>query len=332
MIDSHYICWFDAIGLSDAPKVGGKNASLGELIRNLGPAGVRVPPGFAVTVEGYQNFLAANNLNAVITHAMAALQCGRITVEETGRTIRSAFLRSALPEALAEALRAAYRKLSQDHGAVAVRSSAVTEDLLGSRSARQHESFLNVVGEIELIEACRRCYASLFTDRAIAYRESCGSDPLQAALSIGVQQMVRSDLGGAGVMYTEDTAAGGGRTVRIDASWGLGESVVQQWVDVDEYEVCEPSPGAAPAVMRRKCGGKAMRVVYDSERGGTSRQATSAEERAAWVLDEGEILQLARWYRAIEHHYGTSVDIEWAKDGLTGELFIVQARPGMPAG
>src|SRR5512147_388038 len=333
-MDGSYIRWFEALGSGDVASVGGKNASLGELVRNLGRYGIKVPPGFAVTAEGYWHFIDANGLGPGIASQLAALKAGEVSVAETGAAIRATIEKGEWPEDLAGPIRQAYRDLSQRLGVeqpdVAVRSSATAEDLPEASFAGQHESFLNVRGEAALLDACRRCYASLFSDRAISYREAKGFDHLKIALSIGVQQMVRSDLAGAGVAFSIDTETGFDRVVLINAAWGLGENVVQGAVDPDEYQVFKPLLGdaALKPIVHKRCGGKAFKLVYT----GVSEQPTrnietSAAERSAFVLADAEILELARATCAIERHYGGPMDVEWAKDGRSGALFIVQARP-----
>jgi pyruvate,water dikinase len=334
MADERSVLWFDEVGRGDVGLVGGKNASLGEMIRSLASSGVRVPEGFATTAGAFRRFVAHNGLEDPIRRALADLDAGRASLADAGRTIREAFLRADWPPALAEAIRAAYRELGQRAGRadvdVAVRSSATAEDLPEASFAGQQETFLNIRGERALLDACRRCYASLFTDRAIAYRNAQGFDHFQVALSVGVQRMVRSDRAGAGVMFTIDTETGFDRVVLIDAAWGLGENVVQGAVDPDEYLVFKPllsSPGLVP-IIEKKCGSKLQKMVYtgDPERP-TRNVSTSRAERAAFVLRDDEILELARAACAIEAHYGRPMDIEWAKDGEDGPLFIVQARP-----
>jgi pyruvate,water dikinase len=329
-----YIRRFDEIGSGDVASVGGKNASLGELVSNLERYGIKVPPGFAVTAEGYWHFIDANGLGPGIALQLAALKAGEISVAETGAAIRATIEKGEWPEDLAGPIRQAYRDLSQRLGVeqpdVAVRSSATAEDLPEASFAGQHESFLNVRGEAALLDACRRCYASLFSDRAISYREAKGFDHLKIALSIGVQQMVRSDLAGAGVAFSIDTETGFDRVVLINAAWGLGENVVQGAVDPDEYQVFKPLLGdaALKPIVHKRCGGKAFKLVYT----GVSEQPTrnietSVAERSAFVLADAEILEIARATCAIERHYGGPMDVEWAKDGRSGALFIVQARP-----
>ncbi|GHD52507.1 phosphoenolpyruvate synthase [Thalassobaculum fulvum] len=327
--------WFEDLRRGDVPRVGGKNASLGELIGALAPRGVQVPPGFATTADAYWRFVEHNGLRDVVSGALAKHEAGRLSLAEAGRHIRRAFLAGDWPDDLASAIRAAYAELSRRAGAgevdVAVRSSATAEDLPDASFAGQQESFLNIRGADALIDACRRCYASLFTDRAISYRRAKGFDSLKVALSIGVQRMVRSDLGGSGVMFTIDTETGFDKVVLINAAWGLGENVVQGTVDPDEYQVFKPllaDPALVPIVEKR-IGAKAQKMIYAAEGDGrtTRNVPTSRAEREDYVLGDDEILALARWAGTIEQHYGLPMDVEWAKDGATGELFVVQARP-----
>ncbi|MCK9994359.1 MAG: pyruvate, water dikinase, partial [Alphaproteobacteria bacterium] len=332
--DAARLVWFDEITRSDVARVGGKNASLGEMICNLQGAGVKVPPGFATTAAGYWRFVEANNLMPVITTALQAYKAGKLPLQEAGETIRRAFIRADWPADAAPAIREAYRELSRRSGAadtdVAVRSSATAEDLPDASFAGQQESFLNVRGEDALLDACRRCYASLFTGRAISYREAKGFDHLKVALSVGVQKMVRSDLAGAGVMFSIDPETGFDKAIVIDAAWGLGENVVQGAVDPDEYQVFKPllaQPGLSP-IVEKKLGEKARKMLYAADGDAPTRNVpTSMAERTAFVLNDKEILSLSQWACVIEAHYGMPMDMEWAKDGQTGELFIVQARP-----
>jgi len=320
---------FDEVGNTDVALVGGKNASLGELVRHLASAGVRVPPGFATTVRVYWAFVDANGLREVIAGALGRLERSEVTLAEAGRAIREAFLRGTWPAAEAQAILAAYAALGASADiSVAVRSSATAEDLPGASFAGQQETYLNIRGRDALLDACRRCFASLFTDRAISYRETQGFDHFRVALSIGVQRMVRSDLGGAGVMFSIDTDSGFDRVVLINAVWGLGESLVQGSVDPDEYQVYKPllERGDCVPIIDRKLGGKAQKLVY-GETDATRSEPTSTAERGTFVLDDAETLLLARWACAIERHYGRPMDIEWARDGETGEMFVVQARP-----
>ncbi|MCA3379233.1 MAG: phosphoenolpyruvate synthase [Roseomonas sp.] len=328
------IAWFENLGAGDVPRVGGKNASLGEMTQALGAAGIRVPAGFATTAAAYRAHVAESGIAPELAEQLAALQAGKATLQQAGQAIRHLFLERDLSPALAEAIRSAYRDLAaHEKGsapAVAVRSSATAEDLPTASFAGQQESFLNVRGEAALLEACRRCYASLFTDRAIAYREANGFDHLSVALSIGVQIMVRSDLAGSGVIFTLDTETGFPGVVIISAAWGLGETVVQGTVEPDKYTVFKPllAERHAIPIIERSRGAKERKLVY-AEGGGASTTLleTTQHERETFVLESAEILQLARWAVAVEQHYGRPMDLEWAKDGETGALFIVQARP-----
>jgi pyruvate,water dikinase len=333
-MDDKHIVWFEDLRRADVPRVGGKNASLGEMVANLGPRGIKVPPGFAITADAYRNFIAANGLTETISSMLGELADAKVTLTEAGHAIRRAILRGEWPDDTARAIRRAYAELNGRGGEedmdVAVRSSATAEDLPDASFAGQQETFLNVRGERALLEACRRCYASLFTDRAISYRQTKGFDHLKVALSVGVQGMVRSDLGGAGVMFTIDTETGFEKIVLINAAWGLGENVVQGTVDPDEYEVFKPllANQALSPIVGKKRGGKGLKMIYTNERERPTRNVpTSKAERAAFVLSDREILILARLACVIEEHYGQPMDIEWAKDGRTNEIFIVQARP-----
>jgi len=328
------VIWFDNIGIGDVPSVGGKNASLGEMIVALSGEGIRVPTGFATTAAAYRKFLEANKLEPRILDQLAAYHAGKATLQEAGKAIRNLFLESEFPAAIADEIRAGYEELRRRTGkadpALAVRSSATAEDLPGASFAGQQETFLNVRGSHGLLHACRRCYASLFTDRAISYREAKGFDHLEVALSIGVQQMVRSDLAGSGVMFSIDTETGFPNAAVISAAWGLGEMIVQGSVDPDKYMVFKPllaTPGVRP-IIEKSLGKKSQKMVY--AHGGSKRTQivnTTAAERQAAVLSDDEILVLARWAAAIEDHYARPMDIEWAKDGESEDLYIVQARP-----
>jgi pyruvate, water dikinase len=329
-----FVRWFEELSNSDVPLVGGKNASLGEMISTLKPAGIRVPEGFATTSEAYWKYLEANQLKEEINKLLEQQAGGRKTLEETGEGIRRLILRADFPPDISSEIRGAYAELSKRYGAneadVAVRSSATAEDLPSASFAGQQESFLNVRGEDELIDFCRRCYASLFTDRAIAYRRDKGFDHMAVALSIGVQKMVRSDLAGSGVMFSIDTENGFPRVLIINASWGLGENVVQGAVNPDEYVVFKPfldNPALKP-IISRQLGSKEKTMVYAT--GGTKRTdnlETPLRLQRLYVLNDDEIMVLGRWGKIIEQHYGRPMDMEWAKDGLTNDLYIVQARP-----
>ncbi|WP_433867985.1 phosphoenolpyruvate synthase [Ralstonia wenshanensis] len=329
-----HVVWFEALRRTDVPQVGGKNASLGEMVATLACQGVNVPPGFALTAEAFWRFVDANSLQPVIASALADLDGGKLSLAEAGLTIRRAMLRGAWPAETVEAIRLAYDELNRRVGQtdidVAVRSSATAEDLPEASFAGQQETYLNIRGERALLDACRRCYASLFTDRAISYRQAKGIDHSKVALSVGVQRMVRSDLGGAGVMFTIDTETGFDKSVLINAAWGLGENVVQGKVEPDEYEVYKPllsEPSLSP-IVGKKLGGKGLKMIYTNDGDHPTKNVpTSKAERASFVLSDQEILTLSRWASVIEQHYGQPMDIEWAKDGVTSEVFVVQARP-----
>ncbi len=327
----------ERVGIEAIADVGGKNASLGEMIRELAADGVQVPGGFATTASAYRQFIAANGLGPSLLSLLADLDTGDLTaLQQAGRACRELLLQATLPEALTAAILAAYRQLGSP--AVAVRSSATAEDLPDASFAGQQETFLHIEGEGPLLEACRRCYASLFTDRAISYRQLNGFDHLDVALSIGVQRMVRSDLASAGVMFSIDTETGFRDTVLLTAAYGLGENVVQGAVNPDEWLIFKPTleQGFSP-IVSRSLGSKAIRMVYGETSTGDARPVRNLEvpeaERQCFALTDPEILILARWACRIERHYSerrgtpTPMDIEWAKDGESGELFILQARP-----
>lgn len=328
------IRWFSDLTNKDVPEVGGKNASLGEMIRSLTDKGISIPDGFATTSAAYRHFVEANRLAERMRPLLEDLDGGKRPLAEVGSAIRNMFLRAEFPPELAEDIRDAYRELSDKYRtpnvSVAVRSSATAEDLPTASFAGQQETFLNVRGEEEVLDACRRCFASLFTDRAIYYREQQGFDHMDIALSIGVQKMVRSDKASAGVTFTIDPDTGFPRVVVINAAWGLGEAVVQGAVNPDEFVVFKPlldQKGVVP-ILGRTLGTKEKKVVYVDEKGrGTKWVDTSTQERQQLALSDDEILTLSRWSAIIEDHYKRPMDIEWAKDGETGELFIVQARP-----
>ena len=327
------IAWFETLRKDDIARVGGKNASLGELVQQLAPKGIRVPPGFATTAEAYRKYVAANEIRAALAQRMDALKQGKATLHETGEAARQLFLNGQFPPEISGEILDAYRELSRRGGglaSVAVRSSATAEDLPDASFAGQQETFLNVRGERELMDACRRCYASLLTDRAIAYREAKGFAHMEVALSIGVQRMVRSDLAGSGVMFSIDTESGFPRAAVINAAWGLGETVVQGAVDPDKYIVFKPllSDSGLRPIIEKTRGAKVRKMVYAT--GGSARTLTietTKKERQSFVLSDDEILQLGRWAVTVEAHYGRPMDMEWAKDGETGELYLVQARP-----
>ena len=326
-----YVRWFDTLSNADVAQVGGKNASLGELTQALVPQGIRVPMGFATTADAYRSTLKANQLDDAIRETLAARERGGTTLAEAGAAIRDLIEKATLPEAVAYPIQAAYRELGARYDTdaldVAVRSSATAEDLPEASFAGQQESFLNVRGEDTLLDAVRRCMASLFTDRAIAYREAHGFAHLDVALSVGVQKMVRSNDASAGVLFTIDTETGFPDTVVINAAWGLGETVVKGQITPDQYTVYKPFLERAEVmpILRKERGAKQKKLIYTD--GGTETVATSEAERTAFVLSDDDIRTLARWGAAIEAHYDRPMDVEWAKDGPSGTLFIVQARP-----
>ena len=333
--DDRRVRWFDEIDSGDVASVGGKNASLGEMIGALKTEGIRVPDGFATPAEAYRSIVAENGIEEAIRSEIDALHREERGLREVGKSIRRRFLRAEMPDWIERAIREGYRELCERYEAdeidVAVRSSATAEDLPEASFAGQQETFLNIAGEDEVLEACRRCFASLFTDRAIGYREERGFDHLRVALSVGVQKMVRSDRAGSGVMFSLDTETGFPDVVVIDAAWGLGENVVQGSVNPDEYVVFKPPldrEGRRP-ILGKTLGAKEKKRVYAKKGGSrTTRDVeTSRSERSAWVLGDDEILRLARWAVAIETHYRRPMDIEWAKDGIDEQLYIVQARP-----
>jgi pyruvate,water dikinase len=325
---------FEAVGLEAIAEVGGKNASLGEMIGALSAEGVSVPGGFATTAEAYRHFIATNGLAPHLHRILDQLDGRDIAaLQAAGAAARSLLLAAPLPADLEAAILTAYRQLGEP--SVAVRSSATAEDLPDASFAGQQETYLNVEGEAALLDACRRCYASLFTDRAISYRQINGFDHFDVALSIGVQRMVRSDLAASGVMFSIDTETGFRDAVLLTAAYGLGENVVQGAVNPDEVLIFKPTleEGFAPIVNKR-LGSKAIRMVY-AEAGAstTCNVEVPLAERHRYAISDAEALQLARWACTIERHYSarrgtpTPMDIEWAKDGTTGELFILQARP-----
>jgi len=330
----HLILNFQETGIGDVALVGGKNASLGEMIRHLTPQGIQVPPGFSVTAEAYREFLKEGNLVSRIKRELEVLDTKQMeNLATVGRRIRRAILTTPIPEGLQEEILSSYRELENRFGRdcdVAVRSSATAEDLPDASFAGQQETYLNIRGGEELLESVRRCFASLFTNRAISYRHDKGFDHLQVALSVGVQKMVRSDKGCAGVIFTLDTESGFADAVLINGAWGLGENVVRGAVTPDEFIVFKPTltDGKRP-ILRRKLGSKEKKIVYTDEgtKVATREVTVSREDRERLCLNDDEVLSLARQAIQIELHYGRPMDIEWAKDGESGELFILQARP-----
>ena len=351
MGDKPYILWFDEVGLDDIPTVGGKNASLGEMRKELGKRGVNVPNGFAVTVSAYYAFLergivqewhdglGKRNVRENIQEILKGLDVENLeNLSDKGSRIRRLIYSLEFPRDLVEDIVKAYRSLCKEYGEdtdVAVRSSATAEDLPNASFAGQQETYLNIRGEYALIQACKRCFASLFTNRAISYRAHNNFDHFQVALSIGVQKMVRSDKACSGVMFTIDTESGFPNVVYITGSYGLGENIVQGVVNPDEFYVFKPclQKNFKP-IIQKTLGSKEIKMVYTVEgESSTKNVPVSAFERSNFILSDEEVIRLAQWGVRIEDHYSKKaghqvpMDIEWAKDGITQELFVVQARP-----
>lgn len=335
-----YIKFFEEVGIEDIPLVGGKNASLGEMYQTLVPQGVPVPNGFAITAEAYRYVLKSNGIWDELKSLIGALKHEDVTdLRERGQKARQLIYKAELPEDLKAEIIEAYRELREFCGeqmSLAVRSSATAEDLPTASFAGQQDTYLNIRGDAVLLDSCKRCFASLFTDRAIHYRIDQGFDHFSVALSIGVQQMVRSDLSASGVMFSIDTETGYPDAVFITGAFGLGENVVQGSVDPDEFFVHKPTfKKGARAVLKRHLGSKKIKMVYSS--GNTKEPVknvpTVKAERNRFCITDDEVLKLAEFAIKIEDHYSKQagyqkpMDMEWAKDGLTGELFIVQARP-----
>ncbi len=335
---NEYIMWFDQLTLRDVGAVGGKNASLGEMIRHLSQAGVNVPGGFATTTKAYRDFLAANDLTDRIHHKLEVLDVGDIdALTTTGRTIRNWILNAELPDVLVQEVSRAYEKLAADSGhretvSFAVRSSATAEDLENASFAGQQETLLNIKGLESLLEAVKIVFASLYNDRAIAYRVHQHFPHDKVYLSAGIQKMVRSDLGASGVMFTLDTESGFRDAVFITAAYGLGETIVQGVVNPDEFYVYKRGLGAGyPAILSRRLGSKAVEMIYggatDGGKVATVTRGVENNRRMRFCLSDGQVEALARQAVIIEQHYGKPMDIEWALDGVDGQLYIVQARP-----
>lgn len=337
--DQTWTVWLDKIQLTDISLVGGKNASLGEMIQNLSALGVKVPHGFAITTAAYRQFIAAADLEQKLSYILTGLEPENVDdLFDRSNLAQSLILETPFPVEVEDAVKLAYSQLCQQYGYevdVAVRSSATAEDLPHASFAGQQETYLNVRGEQSLLESCKKCFASLFTARAISYRHHHGFNHSEVALSIGVQKMVRSDLAASGVMFSLDPETGFRNTVLISAAYGLGENLVQGTINPDDYVVFKPAlKQGFDAILSKKLGSKKLRLVYDLDRVSSIKNlSVPKREQQKFALSDRDILQLARWACAIEEHYSqvyqrdTPMDIEWAKDGLTGELFIVQSRP-----
>jgi pyruvate,water dikinase len=334
MTPPRYVRFFEEFGIEDVPLVGGKNASLGEMYQKLSSEGVRVPNGFAITAEAYRYMLTEAGALEKLHAALDGLDPSDVAdLHRRAKLARELVYGAGLPADLAAEILAGYRRLEDEYGeglSLAVRSSATAEDLPTASFAGQQDSYLNVRGDESLLEACRRCFASLFTDRAIHYRVDEGFDHFKVALSIGVMKMVRSDLASSGVMFSLDTESGFSDVVFVTGSWGLGENIVQGAVDPDEFYVHKPTYEAGHrAVLRRLLGDKAVKLVFvEGETKHTTRNVpTPKADRARYCLADEDVLELAAAAIAIERHYGRPMDMEWAKDGLDGLIYVVQARP-----
>jgi pyruvate,water dikinase len=336
--DDSFVLWFDEIGIGDIPLVGGKNASLGEMIQQLTSQGVNVPMGFTTTAYAYRYFLESADLEAQLRALLADLDVENIeSLQLKGKQARSLLMHTPFPQELRGAIATAYQSLCELYNGevdVAVRSSATAEDLPDASFAGQQESYLNVVSVDGVLAACHRCFASLFTDRALSYRQRKGFDHFNIALAVGVQKMVRSDLASSGVMFSIDTETGFKDVILITAAYGLGENIVQGTINPDEYYVFKPTfqAGFKPIIDKR-LGSKKLQMVYDDGTKFTKNLHVPESEQNKFTLTDGEILQLSHWACLIEKHYSQvhqsycPMDIEWAKDGITNQLFVVQARP-----
>lgn len=335
-----YILFFNEISIDAIDKVGGKNASLGEMYNQLNPIGISIPNGFAVTAKAYRLFRKQNNLEQPLQELLLSLdKTDYSNLSSIGQKARTLILSASIPEGLRAEIKVAYQSLSEqcdmDNLDVAVRSSATSEDLPTASFAGRMESFLNINGEHQLLEAIRRCYASLFTDRAIKYRFDMDFDKKDIAISVGVQQMVRSDKASSGVAFTIDPDSGFENTIIINSIWGLGENIVQGTVTPDEWMIFKPTlqnPDLNP-MLKKQCGRKEFTMIYsdtsksDSAENTIVNTETTLEKQNQFSLTDKEVIQLAQWCAKIEKHYQKPMDIEWAKDGLNNQLYIVQARP-----
>ncbi|MCK9187353.1 MAG: phosphoenolpyruvate synthase [Candidatus Colwellbacteria bacterium] len=327
------IIWFKDLSIGDVPKVGGKNASLGEMYNALVPRGINIPNGFAITAGAYQKFLEENGLTEKISKALKGLDTHKISnLQKRGKKVREMILGAEIPKDIKDEISEAYKKLSAEFGSkrtdVAVRSSATAEDLPSASFAGQQETFLNISSNKALLESVKKCFASLFTDRAISYRVDKGFDHMETYLSVGVQKMVRSDKASSGVAFTIDPETGFEGTVIINSSWGLGDLIVQGRVIPDEFKVFKPTlKKSYEPIISKVLGKKEKTMVYGSGKSATRVIKTSDKKKKQFSLTDKEVLLLAKWCAEIEDHYDRPMDLEWAKDGVLNELYIVQARP-----
>ena len=330
------ILHFSEIRMTDVPLVGGKNASLGEMFTQLTAKGVNIPDGFALTTNFYWKFIEANGLKEKLNAIFETLVVNDVkSVQQVGKTCRDLILNANISDELQQELFSAYKELSlkynEEFTDVAVRTSGVAEDNPNASFAGQFETYLNITGEERLVKAVKDCFSSFFTDRAIVYRNELKQDQLKVGSSVGVQKMVRSDLGASGIMFSCDTESGFGDVVLINASYGLGENIVKGRVDPDQYYVFETTlkKGFRP-IIDKKLGAKEEKLTYNTNlkaKDPTKNILTTKKERGTFVISDDEALQLAKWSVIVEEHYKKSMDMEWAKDGRDGKLFIVQARP-----
>lgn len=340
MANYKYILFFNQIGITAIDEVGGKNASLGEMFNQLNPMGISIPNGFAVTAKGYRLFRKVNNLEKILQDLMQLLDTKQYSnLSSIGEKARALILAAPVPSAIRDEIYVAYQSLSEQCGLnnlnVAVRSSATSEDLPTASFAGQMQSFLNISGEEQLIDAVHRCFVSLFTDRAIKYRHDMGFAELDIAISVGVQQMVRSDKAASGVAFTIDPDSGFENTIIVNGCWGLGENIVQGTVTPDEWIVFKPTlenPDFNP-ILKRQCGRKEFTMIYSEKSESSSAENTiinidtPLDKQNQFSLSDKEVIQLSQWCYTIEKYYKKAMDIEWAKDGLNNQLYIVQARP-----
>ena len=326
------ILWFNETGIKDVALVGGKNASLGEMIRELNVKGISVPNGFSVTTEAFRKFVAANRLEEKMEKALQGLDThDHDSVSRKGKEVRELFLQSVFPHELGDEIILAYNELAHHLGTknphVAVRSSATAEDMEGASFAGQHETFLNVIGPENLLRAIKQCFASLFTNRAISYRADKGFNQLGIALSVGIQHMVRSDIACSGVIFTIDTESGFDKVVFITGSWGVGELIVQGGVSPDQYYILKELLGKSSSPIIEKRLGEKLHMMNYGKGGHLEEIEVTLRDQRRFVITDDEAITLAKWAVIIEQHYGKQMDIEWAKDGTNNQLYIVQARP-----